>query len=107
MADRRQERRALFEAILGDAAASHSERLRADEALCELELEERRVAAVDRLTPDQALAEAESLAAAMPGIVVCARVAAGADAMDVVDPPVEEAPARCRDRASGARHRQA
>jgi hypothetical protein len=91
MRERLEERRALFEAILADPAASHNSRLKADERLAELELSQQRRASVETLTPEQALAEIESLAGAMPGILSCARVAAGADPLDVIEPPVEAA----------------
>lgn len=93
MRDRRAERRLMLEAIIDDPAASHSDRLRADEQLRELEIYEQRTSAAEHLTASQALAEAESLAQAMPGIVALARVAAGEDPDDVIEAPTDPAEA--------------
>lgn len=79
----------MLEAIISDPHGSHSDRLRADDALRELERDDARRGAVEHMSPEQALEEARSLSDAMPGIVTCARVAAGEDAQDVVEPPTE------------------
>lgn len=83
MADRSEERRALYEAILADPHASHGERLKADERLAELEREDRTFH-VDELSPDQLREELESLASAIPGMLT---VAEGPEA---VRPPAGE-----------------
>ena len=82
-----QERGRGIEAIV-DGIFAGDDRLKADEALRELEQEDRRVFAREVLTPTQALEEAESLVEALPGIVTLARVAAGADP-SVVEPPTD------------------
>ncbi len=81
MRDRRGERRALYEAILSDARATHSDRLRADEQLRELEQHEHRTTMVENLSPAEALAELESLGSALPGMIAVARGVAA------VEPP--------------------
>ncbi len=69
-----------------DGRITPGDRMRAIEQL--RELPERRDA-LESLSPEQVLEEALSLEAAMPGIVVCARVAAGADPFDLVEAPTE------------------
>ena len=77
------ERRALLLSILDDPGASHSDRLRADELLADLELHEARSGGSEHLSPEQVREEFASLALAVPGMLA---VAAGVDA---VEPPVE------------------
>jgi hypothetical protein len=80
MADRNAERRALYESILSDPSATHTERLRADERLSELDrVTLAGVETVEHLTAEESLELAESLAAAMPGFVACARAGMGWD----------------------------
>lgn len=69
-----------------DGRITPGDRMRAIEQL--REMPERRDAA-ESLSPDQVLEELQSFADAMPGMLVCARVAAGEDVFDVVEPPVE------------------
>jgi hypothetical protein len=76
MPDRTGERRALYESIL-------------DERLSELDARAAARASTESMSAAEALELAESLASAMPGIVVCARVAAGQD--PDIQPPTEKA----------------
>ena len=61
--DRREERRIMLEAIIDDPGASHSDRLRADEALRDLEREDAAINRADsaRLSRDEVVDELRSL----------------------------------------------
>jgi hypothetical protein len=89
MPDRAGERRALYQSIVDDPAASHSERMRADEMLTELDARAAAHTSTESMSAAEALELAESWALAVPGVLVCARVAAGLD--PGIEPPVERA----------------
>ena len=84
----------MLEAIIGDPHGSHGDRLRADDALRELEQADARRVAVEHMSPEQVLEEAQSLADSMPGFLACARAAAGEDIFDVVRRSVEATASR-------------
>lgn len=73
-----------------DRRIAPGDRVRAIERLAELEADDRRGTSFAELSPEQALEEAQSLADAMPGILACARVAAGEDLDGAVTAPEPE-----------------
>lgn len=82
---RDNERRALYESILDDPAASHGDRLRADERLAELDQRQRASTGEVQapLSPEQQMAELESWAAAAAAAIAVAR------GPQFIEPPVE------------------